>query len=188
MTFEDPLSDPHPAPMTDMPLDLTAFHRMHRPTYIRWSRRYLGNLSDAEEAVDETFVYLAGMWPTVLSMANPAAYAWKVMRNRTIDYARLRNRRSEQYESDLFDTIGMLTATDPIAALEEGMALTQAVGLLSSREKDVFDLRHREGMTTAEVAAQLGITEAGVRSIDRYARRKLRQIISTWEQKGEPQL
>ena len=52
MTLEEPLSHPPSGPMTDVPLDLAAFHQMHRPTYVRWSERYLGSRRDAEEAVD----------------------------------------------------------------------------------------------------------------------------------------
>lgn len=181
MTIDKPFSHPLSTPATELPLDLTAFHQMHRPTYIRWSERYLGNRQDAEEAVDETFEQLARTWTEVLAKANPAGYAWAVMKNRTIDYARARGRRPVLYETEVFDTIGMLTAADPIAALEESLVLAQAIGELSGREKDVFDLRHREGMSVGDVATQLGITEAGVRSIDRYARRKLQQIIRTWE-------
>lgn len=32
-------------------------------------------------------------WPTVLAQPTPEAYAWKVVKNRTIDLARRRNRR-----------------------------------------------------------------------------------------------
>ena len=181
MTLEEPLGHPPSASMNDIPLDLAAFHQTHRPTYIRWSERYLGSRQDAEEAVDQTFEQLARTWPEVLAKESPAGYAWAMMKNRTIDYARARNRRPVLCETEVFDTIGMLTTTDPIAAVEEGLALTQAISELSNREKDVFDLRHREGMDVSAVAAQLGITEAGVRSIDRYARRKLQQIIRTWE-------
>ncbi|MDI5973527.1 sigma-70 family RNA polymerase sigma factor [Streptomyces sp. SL13] len=181
MTLEEPLSHQPSASMADIPLDLSAFHQMHRPTYVRWSERYLGSRRDAEEAVDQTFEELARTWQQVLMKEVPAAYAWKVMKNRTIDYARARGRRPEPCESVVFDTVDAATATDPIAAIENSMALKQAILQLSEREQDVIDLRYREGMSVAEAALQLGITEPGVRSIERYARQKLKQIIRTWE-------
>lgn len=114
----EPLSHRPSVPMTDIPLDLAAFHQIHRPTYVRWSERYLGSRRDAEEAVDQTFEELARNWRQILTKESPAAYAWKVMKNRTIDYARARGRRPEPCESVVFDTADMATTSDPITALE----------------------------------------------------------------------
>lgn len=184
MTQEESLGYPPAAPMARLPLDLSAFHQTHRAAYVRWAERYLGNRQDAEEAVDQTFEELARNWPAVLSKANPAAYAWTAMKSRTIDYARARGRRALLCETEVFETVAVHTAADPIEALQNSLSLADAVNKLSDRQKDVFFLRHREGFSVAEVATHLGITEAGVRSIDRYAKHHLRQILSQ-EQEGD---
>lgn len=80
-------------PMTELPLDFEAFHRMHRPAYVRWAKTYLNNQADAEEAVDCAFEQLLMAWPDVLAKDSPAAYAWQVMKNRTVDAGRARGRR-----------------------------------------------------------------------------------------------
>ncbi|MEU1625514.1 sigma-70 family RNA polymerase sigma factor [Streptomyces sp. NPDC020096] len=184
MTQEEFLAYPPAPPMTPMPLDLAAFHQTHRPAYVRWSERYLGSRQDAEEAVDQTFEELARTWTSVLSKENPAAYAWTMMKNRTIDYARARGRRPVLCEAEVFDTVGLRTAIDPMEAIQDNLTLTQALSSLSDRQRDVFFLRHREGFSVADVAFHLGITKAGVRSIDRYARRHLRQALAP-EREGE---
>ncbi|WP_329127171.1 hypothetical protein [Streptomyces sp. NBC_01465] len=49
---------PYSTPMTNnkqLPVDFSAFHQMHRPTYLRWAETYLNHRADAEEAVDAAF-------------------------------------------------------------------------------------------------------------------------------------
>lgn len=186
MTQEESLKYRPAAPVAPLPLDLGAFHQTHRVAYVRWAERYLGNRQDAEEAVDQTFEDLARNWSVVLSKANPAAYAWTVMKNRTIDHARARGRRPLLCEAEVFETVAVSAGADPFEALQDSLALAEAVNQLSERQKDVFFLRHREGFSVAEVATHLGITEAGVRSIDRYAKHHLRQILSKEQEGGCP--
>jgi RNA polymerase sigma-70 factor (ECF subfamily) len=171
--------------MTDLPLDLAAIHRIHRTVYVRWAERRLQNRADAEEAVDQAFEVLARSWQDVLSKENPAAYAWQVMRNRTIDYARARGRRACLIETAAFETAALRHATDPIEELQESLHIFRAIETLSDRQQDVFVLLHCEGHTTTEVATHLGITEAGVRSLDRHARRHLRGVLAAAEREGD---
>ncbi|MBA0054059.1 sigma-70 family RNA polymerase sigma factor [Streptomyces sp. AJS327] len=154
---------------------------MHRPVYVRWAARYLSCRADAEEAVDDAFLALLRIWPKVLSFENPAAYAWSVLKNRVIDHARARGRRPSLMDAATFDTVALRTATDPIGELEEHLHLFRAIGELPPRQQDVVVLLHCEGYSTAEVASHLGITDAGVRSIDRYAKRRLREVLGTPE-------
>ena len=172
-------------PMTDLPLDLAAFHRIHRAAYVRWAERHLQNRADAEEAVDQAFEILARTWQEVLQKENPAAYAWTVMRNRTTDYARARGRRACLIDTAAFETATLQDTTDPIEVLQENLQLFHAITRLPERQHDVFVLLHCEGYTTAEVAAHLGITEAGVRSHNRNARRRLRDVLAAAEREGE---
>ncbi|WP_461026649.1 RNA polymerase sigma factor [Streptomyces sparsus] len=172
--------------MTELPLDFTAFHAERREPFVGWSDRYLRNRQDAEEAVDEAFEQLAVNWQQVLSMENPAGYAWQVMKNRTIDCARARGRRADLVEALAFETQVLRDAVDPIGELEDSMQVFRAVKELSERQHDVFVLRHCEGYGIAKIADLLGITEATVRSTDRYARRRLREILRERTQ-GRPQ-
>jgi RNA polymerase sigma-70 factor (ECF subfamily) len=164
--------------MALIPLDFSAFHRLHREVYVRWSERYLGNRADAEEAVDEAIEKLHDSWGTVLATDNPAGYAWQVMKHRTIDYARARGRRSTLINTLAFETTALRDAVDPIGELEDSLALARAVAALSDRQRDVIVLRYYEGYSNREIAGHLGITEAGVRSTERYARRRLRDALT----------
>ncbi|HZG03965.1 MAG TPA: sigma-70 family RNA polymerase sigma factor [Streptomyces sp.] len=165
------------SPMTGLPADFTAFHQRHRPAYVHWAELYLGNRADAEEAVDCAFEQLARTWQKVLAMENPAGYAWQVMKHRTIDAARARDRRPDLIDTAVFETTTLLEAVDPIGELEESLGLFHAIRCLPERQQDVVVLLYCRGYTTTEVADHLGITEAGVRSTARYAKRRLREAL-----------
>ncbi|MGW1278878.1 sigma-70 family RNA polymerase sigma factor [Streptomyces tsukubensis] len=169
---------PGTKPMTTrLPVDFSAFHQIHRPAYIRWAETCLANRADAEEAVDAAFEQLLGIWATVLSKENPAGYAWTVLRSRTIDLARARGRRAALLDAAAFEAAALRDAVDPIGQLEESLGLFHAIGRLPSRQMDVMVLLYIHDLTADEVAAELGITAAGVRSNVRHAKRRLRQIL-----------
>jgi len=180
MTGESVFRQPAAPPMTgtELPLDFTAFHQMHREAYVRWSERQLGNRADAEEAVDCAFEHLALEWETVLGMEKPAAYAWQVMKHRTIDVARARGRRPAPADLAAFDTAELRRTCDPIGQMEESLHLFGAIGSLSERQQDVIMMRYGLGYSAATTALHLGITEAGVRSIARQARRRLEHLLN----------
>lgn len=164
-------------PMTKLPLDFEAFHRMHRPAYVAWAKTYLKHKADAEEAVDCAFEQLLTAWPEVLAKESPAAYAWQVMKNRTIDVARARGRRESLIDTAAFETAALREAVDPIGQLEESLNLFQAIEALPERQRDVIVLLYSHGHSAREAADHLGITPAAVRSTARYARRHLREIL-----------
>jgi len=156
-----------------LPLDFEAFHQMYRPRYVCWATSRLGSRADAEEAVDAAFEQLLKAWQTVLTKENPAAYAWRVLRNSTIDFSRARDRRPALIGEAAFETVALGQAADPIGQFEESLHLYQAIGQLPPRQMDVILLQFSHGYSVDEVAAALGITPAGVRSTVRHAKRRL---------------
>ncbi|MFF8971757.1 RNA polymerase sigma factor [Streptomyces sp. NPDC014995] len=186
MTQEELRPAGKPRAPEKLPLDFSAFHQMHRPRYVREAQRCLGSRADAEEAVDEAFVQLAEDWPQILRTENPAAYAWRVMKNRVIDHARARGRRATLMDTAVFETVTLQGAEDAFEVIEQNLRLFHAISALPERQRDVIRLRYCEGYSTADVAFHLGITEAGVRSTERYAKRRLREIyVSCAEEETE---
>ncbi|MEV6549674.1 sigma-70 family RNA polymerase sigma factor [Streptomyces sp. NPDC051597] len=182
---------PHRAPgrpaMTNqhLPVDFSAFHHMHRPVYLRWAQTVLNHRADAEEAVDAAFEQLLMIWTVVLSKENPAAYAWSVLRSRTLDLARARSRRPALLEEAAFETVALARAADPIGQLEESLALFHAVRQLPPRQMDVMLLLHLHGLSPAQVGDHLGITAAAVRSTARHAKRRLRHTLGLADRSTE---
>lgn len=166
-------------PMKELPPDFRAFHQMYRGAYVHWAELYLENRADAEEAVDHAFEQLYFAWSDVLEHENPNAYAWAVVKNRTIDHARARGRRPTVTDTAAFETDALRCAVDPIAELEESLSLYAAIQALPERQHDVVVLHYCLGCTVRETADLLGITPAGVRSIARFARHRLNEALST---------
>lgn len=160
-----------------LPADFRAFHQLYRAVYVQWAELHLESRHDAEEAVDLAFEQLAIAWTHVLSQPVPEAYAWKVVKNRTIDAARARNRRPVVTDLAAFETQVLRHTADPIGELEHSLSIYQAINALPERQCDVIVLRYCLGYDTATTARILGITEAGVRSTARYAKHRLRQTL-----------
>ncbi|WP_308405570.1 RNA polymerase sigma factor [Streptomyces tardus] len=160
-----------------LPLDFRAFHQMQRPAYVRWAEYKLGNRSDAEEAVDQAFVELAENWPLVLRHEKPAAYAWTVVKHRTIDAGRAGRRRRGLIDTAAFETVALHRATDPLGQLEDSLATYAAIRSLPERQHDVIVHRYCLGHSVSETADILGISEAGVRSTARYAKKNLARAL-----------
>ncbi|MEV5597021.1 sigma-70 family RNA polymerase sigma factor [Streptomyces sp. NPDC052496] len=171
-----------------LPPDFRAFHQLYRAGYIRYAELHLESRADAEEAVDLAFEQLSLCWRTVLEQPVPEAYAWRVVKNRTIDHARARGRRPVVVDVAAFETHSLRHSLDPIGELEESLTLYQAVAALPERQRDVMLLRYALGYATKETARLMGITEAGVRSTTRHARRRLRQAFGLEEGEDDARL
>ncbi|TBO60210.1 sigma-70 family RNA polymerase sigma factor [Streptomyces kasugaensis] len=163
--------------MNELPADFRAFHELFRGAYIHWSELYLGNHTDAEEAVDEAFEQLYFKWSDVLAHENPTAYAWVVVKNRTIDHARARGRRPAVIDTAAFETAALRDAVDPIGELAQSMYIYASIQALPERQHDVVVLQYCLGYSTQETADILGVTPAGVRSTTRYARHRLQRAL-----------
>lgn len=163
-------------PMTELPADFRAFHQLYRGRYIQWAELYLRSRAEAEDAVDAAFEQLYLAWATVLRQRNPNAYAWKVVKNRTIDHARARGRRATVVDTAAFEAAAVRHAIDPIGELEEVLPIYQAIEELPARQHDVIVLRCLD-CPWKEIADLLGISEAAVRSTARYARRRLEEAL-----------
>lgn len=155
------------------PVEFTNFHRQHRGAYVRWAALHLGSRADAEEAVDDAMLELLAKWPVVTAQPVPSAYAWTVIKSRTVDAVRARKRRPVAMDVATFESAALVGTVDPIGELETSLAIQQAISQLPERQHDVVVLRCCLGYTTRGTAGVLGISEATVRSTVRDARRRL---------------
>ncbi|WP_255293035.1 RNA polymerase sigma factor [Streptomyces niveus] len=159
-----------------LPLDFAAFHQMHRTGYVRYAKSFLHNWADAEEATDAAFERIYRQWSRVLASENHEAYAWQILRNQVHDHERARRRRP-LLDAAAFDTAALRETTDPIGQLTESLTLLRAFRELTDRQQDVMVLLHLHDLTPAEIADELGIAAATVRSTARYARLRLAAIL-----------
>ena len=137
---------------------------------------------DTTALVHETYLKLgAGGSLQFQSQAQFMAYAGKVMRSVIVDL--VRQRRSERRGGDVphltltgevIDLIGAAAGEEQILQVHEAL---QAMARLDERMTRVVELRYFGGLTDAEVAAALGVSERTVRHDWSHARVFLAQAL-----------
>ena len=138
---------------------------------------------DAEDAAQETMLQLWRYLEHIDAERNVEALAVRVAKNCCVSMHRKKHLRAD---IDL-QQLHQLEADDsPLALLEaEDMQrmLTEAVAQLKPRERQLFEMRHTDDLSTEEIAVQTGIPKASVAAMVSAARRKviitLRIILST---------
>jgi RNA polymerase sigma-70 factor (sigma-E family) len=141
-----------------------------------------GDVRDAEDLVQETFLRVARRWDQVRVMDNPAAYARRILINLVLRGAGRRSRQKAELGSDG----GGIEAADEGAAraLREVDDLAEfcwALGQLPARQRAVLVLRYWADLSVAEVADILGCSAGTVKSTASRAAARLAEAITSGE-------
>jgi RNA polymerase sigma factor (sigma-70 family) len=139
------------------------------PSLRRFLVARLGNTVDAEDLIQELWIKL-GETPSG-PVANPRAYLYKMALNLGNDMvrSRMRQQKREAAWSDLMVAAADTQAVDPAASPERQLAdrmeldqLLSAIRDLPERAQLVFRRHRIDGMSHAEVAAELGISKSAI--------------------------
>jgi RNA polymerase sigma-70 factor (ECF subfamily) len=159
---------------------------------MRFAQRITRNREEAEEIAINTCLKLFERHERFATEANIRAFLYVTARNNSFDYLR-RNKRNITFlqnfakdNSNLIDDRHFLEATHTLKTQLQEQALKsvmQAVEQLPPKSRTVFKLYFIEGLTHAEIATQLYITPASVRSQKRYALQLLQTGLA-----GNPQV
>jgi RNA polymerase sigma-70 factor (sigma-E family) len=117
---------------------------------------------DAEDLVQECLLKVARRWPRVRKMAQPRAYAGRILANLAVDDARRRARRRSELDGSAPVLDG--PAQDLLVGLETRAELLDALALLTPRQRAVLVLRYFNDLTEAETAEALGCSPGTVKS------------------------
>lgn len=155
------------------------YDRYHRQCF-SFSLRILGSESDAEEAVQETFVRV---WRSASqydrSKAGVPSWILSVTRNLCIDELRRRRRRAPQLPSmdDAFELAGN-DRTDLEAEREIlGGRVREALKSLSSEQRSAIELVYFHGLSSQEVGKVLNVPPPTIRSRLRLGLLKLGGVL-----------
>ena len=155
------------------------YDRFHRQCF-SFAIRILGSESDAEEAVQETFVRIwrsAGQYDE--SRAGVASWVLSITRNLCIDELRRRRRRAP--ETPLMDDMPHPPAADRTDLEAErtilGEQVRAALQSLSSEQRSAIELVYFHGLTSQEVGNVLNVPAPTVRSRLRLGILKLGGIL-----------
>src|SRR3546814_128598 len=118
----------------------------------------------AADLVQEIFLRLAQQ-PPGAGESNARSYLYRIARNLAIDHFRQEERRqtrpvpAEQF-ADLPDEA---PPVERVAEARQRLTLLRrAMAELPTRTQDIFELNRIEGLTYAEIACRLGISESSV--------------------------
>lgn len=153
---------------------------LYRQPMIRFCWGYLGNLDDAEDAVQDIFVKV------LKTDAFPDRFrAWlcRIARNHCLNLLRSRNRRRD---AGALPSDSHLDAalTGPLSRLVRGEArsrIAHLVAALPPEQREVLRLRHGDGLSRAEIAEVLELPESVVKSRLYEGLKKLREHKSILE-------
>lgn len=145
------------------PRAATLLERRYRDQLIRFCWGYLGNVHEAEDAVQEICL-------KVVRAANVGeafrSWLYKVARNHCLNLLRVRARNVDAHTLPVASHLdaaltGQLTA---LVRNEEHAKLEELVRALTDEQREVLRLRYVEGLTRPEIAHVLDITESVVKS------------------------
>lgn len=169
--------------------DLDAFDqimRLHQKQVLMTALRLLGNMEDAQDAAQETFLRLyksLNRLPDVLEMKS---WLYRVTVNICNDVHRQRGRRKTEPLTGLLGLEPASSHPDPEKAwseVERGQLVEMALKTLPEKERAAVVLRDVQGLSTREVAEILGSSEVTVRSQISVARGKLKKFTDRYLRK-----
>lgn len=130
------------------------FRNYYRPLCL-YALHYINNVDDVEDVVQDCFVRLL---EASVEPRNVRAWLYAAVRNRCIDLLRQSSHAVEPL------AVGLEDATDEEQqerSLREA-CLWEAIDALPARCREVFLLSKRDGLTYAQIAQRLGLSEKTV--------------------------
>jgi RNA polymerase sigma-70 factor (ECF subfamily) len=160
--------------------DLRGYERLYRLHGARMknlARNILGGQSDAEDAVQETFLKVQRYIASFRGQSSFLTWTFRILVNTCHDARRSRTRRKElgQGESEESSPLPEMRAPGAHPALR--MALERAIAKLTQHQRDVFLLYEVEGFRHAEIAGMLEITETASKNTLFQAKKSLRGML-----------
>lgn len=148
----------------------------HYPRCLRFARNQLGEMADAEDAVQETFVRA---WRNLASCAPEAFESWltTILVNCCRTAGRRRNRLAGELPLDRMDAVRY---SAPPPALSEPIELTpvgRALATLSPRLREAFLLRHVEELSYPEMSRATGAGESALKMRVKRAEQALSEAL-----------
>lgn len=159
--------------MIETPEERTKFeslYLLYRDTMYAAAYRILNNEQDAEDAVQHAFLKVVENISKISEPDCPKTkgYIVTIVENRAIDiYRRKKAHPTVPYNEE---TVGLRVDYNG------GNGLAGCILKLPARQRHIIVLRYHHGYEMKEIAKMLGITYANARSIERRAKKRLRDL------------
>jgi RNA polymerase sigma-70 factor (ECF subfamily) len=162
--------------------DLGAFeqlYRLHGARMKSMARNLLGTASDAEDAVQDTFLKIQRSIATFRGQSSFLTWSLRILINTCYDARRSRMRKKEvqQEEPPAAQSAPRPEPRAPAAHPSLKLALERAVARLTQQQREVFLMYEVEGLRHAEIAEVLAISETASKNTLFQAKKNLRQML-----------
>jgi RNA polymerase sigma-70 factor, ECF subfamily len=163
--------------------DLRAYERLyslHGARMKNLARNILGSSTDAEDAVQETFLKVQRGIASFRGQSSFVTWTFRILVNTCYDARRSRLRKKEvaaDAEPQRDDVAPRPEPQAPGAHPSLRMALERALAKLTRHQRDVFLLYEVEGFRHAEISSMLEISEAASKNALFQAKKNLRQML-----------
>lgn len=169
--------------------DYSKVYTIYFPKLVRFSETYLLSKEDAENIVQDIFLYLWENREQIPLLGNMNAYLFTVVKNRCIDFLRKQTQvgkqkqsLSELEEKELQFKLYSLQKFDEnnLSVSDIDTLITQAVDSLPARCKEIFILSRMEGLRHKEIAECLNISVNTIESQIAIALKKLKVTLKDY--------
>lgn len=160
--------------------DRRAYERLYHLQGARMknlARNLLGSRSDAEDAVQDTFLKIQRSISSFRGQSSFITWTFRILVNTCRDMRRSRMRRRENVQNDTEEALHSPEPRAPGAHPSLRMALESALAQLTQHQRDVFLLYEVEGFRHAEIAALLEISETASKNTLFQAKKNLRTML-----------
>jgi RNA polymerase sigma-70 factor (ECF subfamily) len=163
--------------------DLRAYERLyslHGARMKNLARNILGGKTDAEDAVQETFLKVQRSIASFRGQSSFVTWTFRILVNTCYDARRSRLRKKEVSANDEPQRDDSAPRPEPRAAVAHPalkLALERALAKLTRHQRDVFLLYEVEGFHHAEISTMLEISETASKNTLFQAKKNLRQML-----------
>ena len=166
-------------------LDGAAWEELYRrmyPTMLAFAERRLASRDAATAAVSEAMARAVASIERFSDQGSgPEGWIFGILRHVVLDANRRSYRRAKPVAGDI-EVSG--DHADGLVAADERAALRRALGRLTARERDLLELKVVGGLSSADVAAALGMRPGAVRMAQTRALGRLRQLLEESDHVG----
>jgi RNA polymerase sigma-70 factor, ECF subfamily len=160
--------------------DMRAYERLYSLQGARMrnlARNLLGSQSDAEDAVQETFLKIQRSIVSFRGHSSFVTWTFRILVNTCHDIRRSRMRRKEHVQTEPDEAKPLGEPRAPGAHPSLRMALERALTTLTKHQREVFLLYEVEGFRHAEIASLLEISETASKNTLFQAKKSLRSML-----------
>jgi len=159
--------------------DNAAFSELAKLIYsdiLNISYRYLANMEDAKDALQVSLLKIHGGLKYFKGASKLSTWIYRISINTSLDY--LRSRRSifnlgVRYKSEANNESACLR--EELDLKDKKELIRKEISGLPLRQKNVFILKHYEGLTIEEISSTIGCSESAVKTHLKRAVERLRK-------------